>query len=235
MAVPKIRKLDVLVHPFFEPHSRDVLDRITSLNNRKVASEMEAIFSTPKYLRDFGRFQNQKLRMWKRRVDQIAKSKGHYLAIVEMPGKSTHHYETFLEYARKKLGNNRIIISKDSPNRHPNEVFRSLDRSVRTLGYDSKRIKFNIYGEYGVACVPPTLDYLISKLIPKERFRQAARVSLALCSQNVNALFEKAYLKTWADPETNRSKLFIKSLIKMGKQGAIGEFYDRLYDLLRNG
>ncbi|HLC48392.1 MAG TPA: hypothetical protein VJI13_04930 [Candidatus Norongarragalinales archaeon] len=149
-----IKELDVLIHPFYQ---------------------------------ELG---PQRMRKWKKRVDEISRRQHHFLAI-RVPSEwhfdrsaVKSEWEEFLSYAERKLGKKRMIVVQDKSagfsGASDKSTYGKMARRIVRAGYDKRRVRFHLYGEYADACVPTVVETLLPALISKSRIRQASRVLLEL-------------------------------------------------------
>jgi hypothetical protein len=150
-----IRKLDVLVHPFY-----------LSDSDRPYTGETNS----------------KRLELYKKRIDRISSSRGHYLVIEpHTRPKNTQNqeeaYNELLGYARKKMGE-RVIEHVTSAPYHDEKSAKAVSDKLKRIGYDPNKIKVHFYGEYAEQCLLNHLRFIAPKIIPRARRRQAISVLL---------------------------------------------------------
>jgi len=165
---PNVQEVDVLVHPF---HSHP-----TALSEADVSQRME---------------------MWKKRIDWLAKRNGHYLA-VESSG-STYHdpraFDNLVGYARQKLGENRVLVFNPNSNGRLQSVPFDLEKELSRIGYDSDKLKVHFYGEYADLCVTTWFHLTVPTLMPRHRIEKNSRILLQYTAVAPSRILSVAELK----------------------------------------
>jgi hypothetical protein len=155
-----IKQLDFLIHPLYRPLPHSVF-----VEEAKGREEL-----------------------WKSRADQISKESDHYLAL-RLP----HHnfrspkLEEFVSYLQEKMGERLILVEDKSPQDSEEglrETYRGVVTQMKKIGFDPRRIRINIYGEYGASCVTTAIPHFLPHVVDSKRsIKQAARILLNLSTE----------------------------------------------------
>ncbi len=160
------------------------------------------------------RYYSEVLELWKSRIDRLKKRPGHFLAIdvPELDEIGERHLESLLDYAREKLGENRVIVFPAPDDFLGNHV--EIADSLKKLGFSPEKSRIHFYGEFANGCVSIRFQRLVPLLLPTSRRAGAARILAQYCTKSrgiATSVLNKEQVK--ADKE-------LRDTLKIAKNGA---------------
>lgn len=195
-----IEKLDVLIHPFYDPIKAGEIDALKN-NPAPWAKRAVNFYTRPEHISEQEALNKRKLEVWKKRIDDIAPNKNHFLsinAVEELPSK---FLDELVNYARIRMGEHRVILHKSALGGNDSEIYRDMASKIAEKSFDKKKIKLNFFGEFGGGCVVEGVEHLSPHLIPSSRAVQAIKVSLPLSVNLDQTFYDRSRLKEYDDPD----------------------------------